>query len=95
MQVLAFFEKVEIHLIAHEQLMAAVADAYRRCVGLITVAYVYTVETSPHHHRYGIVGTVCHAAVHHLLVVSIYQPPCKVSPIDCAVSSAEHRHWYC
>ena len=73
MFVTSFLEQVDIHLVADYKLMAAVADAYARCVHLVAVAYVHTVEAAADEHRHGVCRAVRHAAVHYFLVVGVYQ----------------------
>ena len=90
MLVTSFLEQVDVGLIDYQELVAAVAEAYPRGVGLVAVAYVYAVEAAAHEHRNGVGRAVRHASVEHLLVVGVYKPARHVAPPCHAVGAHEH-----
>ena len=95
MFVLSFLYQIEIHLIAYEQLVTAVAGAYRRCVELVAVAEHHSVEHASEHECHRVGGAVANASVHHFLVVGVYQPACDVGSPGNSVGAYERRRFYC
>ena len=94
MPVLALLRQVQVHLIAHKQLMAAVDDADSRSIDLVAIADVNAMEVATDKQRHRIGGTIRRADIHVALVVSIYQPPRHVGTIAHAVGAHQHRSWY-
>ena len=92
--VLTFLIEVDIHLIAYEQLVAAVGGAYLRRVYLVAVAHMYAVEATADEHRERVVGAVAQASVEQLLVAVVYQPSCYVGTPVTLIGLDEGGHRY-
>ena len=89
MSVLAFLRHVKIHLIADEQLMAAVAEAHGGGVTFVTVAEHHAVDAAADEERHRCVGAVGEAGIHHLLLVGVDEASRHVGSPCHAVGSSE------
>ena len=81
MFVLSFFCHVDIHLVAYEEFMTAIAYADGRCVHLVAVSDVEPMETASYECCDGIGGTVSHAQVHASVLMLVLQTCRDVSTI--------------
>jgi hypothetical protein len=94
MTVPALFEEVQVRLVAHTQLMGAVANIDGCGIYFVAVAKADAVEDTPEHHRYRVGGAIAKASIHHLLIIGILQSRTDIGPIDHSIEAPEYSRMY-
>ena len=95
MEVAPLLLEVDVHLVAHHQLVVSVAYPGTPREHLVAVADVDALETSADIPRDGVGRTVSHTGVHPLLVVLVDHPCSDVCPVGGAIVSCQYRCRYC
>ena len=94
MAVAAARSDVNIGLIAHEEFVAAIANACSCGVHLIAVTNVYAVEISANHGCYRVGGTIAHSTIEHLFIVGITQTGGEICSLLGAIGIGKHAGQY-
>ena len=81
MSIPAFLEKVEVALVAQEELVGAVAQTDAIGEGFVAVAQCNAVEVASQEYCHRVGGTVAHAHVHHFLFVCVGQARCHIGSV--------------
>ena len=90
MSVTSFLMKVDFRLIAHEQLVSAIAELQLRSIVFVGIAQTNAMEVTTDECRYAIGGTVGHTSVEHLVIVGVLHPGCHIHPVDGTVVLCQH-----
>ena len=95
MEILSLLLKVEVHLVADEEFVAAVAGIDGGGIHLVGIAHHDAVYVSSDEHRHGVCGRISCSHVHHLLLMRIDEACGDVAAICHSVGAHKEGRLYC
>ena len=94
MSVTSLLIEGQLRLIAHEQLMAAIAETEGRGIDLVAVTQHHAVEQASKESCHRVCGTTAHTSIQHPVVMCVLQTTRYVTSIGRSIVSHQHRGVY-